>query len=118
MILTKTDTPDTVYLRNYLGYAVVCSKETVTASGGAQRGIRIVSREKPEGWIVNSTRFHGPKIVICKLIAGDQWTLIIREYLPPSTMDHLPDLEEALNRLPGRDTFLVGVKSYIGLVCN
>ena len=77
-----------------------------------------MSREKPEGWIVNLTRFHGPKIVICKLIEGGQWTLIIRYYLPPSTMDHLPNLEEALNRLPGRGTFVGGVKSYIGLVCN
>ena len=57
--------------------------------------------ERPKGWIVDSTRFHGMNIVSCKVVARDQQMPLIEAYLPPSTLDHLPDSEEALNRFMG-----------------
>ena len=59
-------------------------------------------QEKLEGWIVESTRFHGQNVVSCKLVAGNQQTPLIGEYLPPSTLDKLTYLEEALNRFLGK----------------
>ena len=47
-------------------------------------------------------------MVICEVVAGDQKTTFIGAYLPPSTLDHLPDLEEDLNCFPGRDTIVLG----------
>ena len=46
--------------------------------------------------------------MICEVISGNQLTPIIGEYLPPSTLDHLPDLEEALNRFLGRYPVVLG----------
>ena len=62
----------------------------------------MVLREWPEGWSVKSTRFHGPDMVSCEIVSGGQRTPLIGVYLPPSTLDHITDLEEALKRLPGR----------------
>ena len=74
MLLTETNIPDAVFYCNRLGYYVVLSKATVTASGGAQggRGGGIVSQENPEVWIFESTRFHGLNMVICERVAGNQ----------------------------------------------
>ena len=66
--------------------------------------VRLVIRERPEGWDIDSTRLHGPNVVSCEIVTGIQWTPFIRDYLPPSNMDRLPDLEEALNVFLGRDT--------------
>ena len=68
----------------------------------------MVSREKPEGWIIESMRLNRPNVVSFKLVAGDQRTQLIGAYLPPSTLDLLPDLEEALNLLPGREPIILG----------
>ena len=59
-------------------------------------------------WIVESMRFHGPNVMICKLVASNQRTLLTREYLPPSTLDHLPKFMEALDRFLGRDPVILG----------
>ena len=46
-------------------------------------------------------------------------TLIIGEYLPPSYLDHLPDLEEALNRFPSKYPVVLGDQNkYIGRIRN
>ena len=66
-----------------------------------------MSWENTEGWIAESMRFHGPNVVSCKIIYGYQQTLIIGAYLPPSTLDHLVDLEEALDRFPDRDPIVL-----------
>ena len=47
-------------------------------------------------------------MVSCEIVSGDQITPLIWVYLPSSTMCHLPDLEEALNRFPRRDTVVLG----------
>ena len=69
MILTETMFLDVVFFHNHLRYEIVCSKATVNANGGAQRGVGIVPRETPEDWIVDSMRFHGPNMVFCDILS-------------------------------------------------
>ena len=57
-----------------------------------------MTRERPVGWGIDSTRYHGPNVVICELITGLTYTPLIGAYLPLSTLEHLPNLEEALRR--------------------
>ena len=61
-----------------------------SSAGGAQGGIRIMERERPVGWWVEST--------CCEIVTGTTWTLPVGAYLPPLTLEHLTDLEEALQR--------------------
>ena len=49
----------------------------------------------PQGCSVEATQFHGTNVVSCEVIPGKR-TLLIGAYLPPSTLDHLTDLAEAL----------------------
>ena len=46
-------------------------------------------------------RYHGPNMVSCELVTGLICTPLVVVYLPPSTIDHLQDLEEALKRFKG-----------------
>ena len=55
-----------------------------------------------------STRFRGPNVVRCELVTGNQITPIIGAYLPPPTLYHMLDMEEALNCLLGRDHVVLG----------
>ena len=108
-----------VYCRNQLGYGVVWSKATFATDGESQGGFGILLQEIPKGCIVESTQLHRPNMVRCKLVAGDQQTTLIGEYLTPSTLDHLPDLEEALNRVPCKDPVVLGdLNTYIGHLRN
>ena len=86
MILTETKIPDAVHFRNRLGYDVVCYKAAVTTCRGAQMRVEIVSRKRTEGWIVESTRFHGPNMLSCKLVVSDQQTPLIGSYLTQPTL--------------------------------
>ena len=64
-------------------------------------------------------RLHGPNLVSCKIVTGNQKTLLIGSYLAPSTLDHIPDLEEALNRFWGRDPIVMEyLNTYIGGLKN
>ena len=76
--------------------------------GGGRWGVGMVSRERPEGWISELARFQGPNMVSCNIFSGNQRTPIVGIYLPPSTLDHLPDLEEALNCFPVRYPVVLG----------
>ena len=58
--------------------------------------------------IVESPRFHRPNLVSCEIVAGDQLIPLIKAYLPPSTLDLLPYLEEVLNKFLGRDSVILG----------
>ena len=51
--------------------------------------------------------FHGPNLVSCKIISGGQHTLLIGAYLPLSNIDHLLNLEEAVNRFQWRDSISI-----------
>ena len=65
-------------------------------------------RERPEEWDIDPMRFHGPNMVSCEIVTGIQWITLIRAYLLPANMDHLPDLEEALNEFLGIDPIFMG----------
>ena len=45
--------------------------------------------------------FHKPNMVSSEVVSGGQHTPLIRAY------DHIPELEEALNRLPGKDYIIL-----------
>ena len=89
--------PYEVYCHNCLMYNIVCYQVLVTTDGGYQGGMALIMRERPEGCIIKSKRFHGPDVVSCKIVSGSQRTLLIGVHLLPYTIDHLPDLEEAIN---------------------
>ena len=52
-------------------------------------------------------RFRGTDVVIYKAILERKQTTIMGTYLLPSTLDHLPYLEEALTRFRDQDTMLI-----------
>ena len=119
MILTETKIPESVYYRNCQGCNFVCSKATVTVYGGAQGGDGIILRDKPEGCIVESTRVHRLNVMSCEITSGNQKTPLIGAYLPPSTLDHLSDLEEVLNCFQIREPFILGdLNADIGCLRN
>ena len=59
-----------------------------TAVGGAQGGFFLVVKYLPQGWSVDSMRFHRPNMVSCEVVTGGKWSLIIGAYLLPSTLEH------------------------------
>ena len=69
-----------------------------TSAGGAQGGVILMTRERSVWWDIESMRYHGPNMVSCKLINRLTRTPLVGAYLPLSTLDHLPDLEEYLKR--------------------
>ena len=46
--------------------------------------------------------------MICEVVSGRKCTLLIGAYLPPSTLVHLPGLEEALTRFRYQDHIVLG----------
>ena len=60
----------------------------------------------PVRWGIESTRYHGPNLISCKIVTGITWNPLIGAYLPLSTLENLPDLEEALQRF--RDPIILG----------
>ena len=65
-------------------------------------------RELLEVCNVKPMRFHGTDVVRCEIVSDAHRNLLIRVYHPPYTLDNLPDLEEALNRLQGREPIIMG----------
>ena len=55
-----------------------------------------------------SVRFSGSNVVSYKILTSRQRNPIIRAYLPPSTLDQLPDIWESLYQLPGREFIVIG----------
>ena len=41
----------------------MCLKEIPSSNRGAQGGVGLVTKERPNGWGIESTRFHGPNMV-------------------------------------------------------
>ena len=78
MLLTETKIPNVVYCQNLLRYNIVCSQEVGTAAGGEQGWVGLILRERPEGWIFESTCFHWPNVVICEIVSGKQQTPLIK----------------------------------------
>ena len=81
--------------------------------------VLMVVRDQPQGCSLDSTHFHGPKVVSSEVITDWKLTLIIGAYLPPYTLEHLPDLEEALTRFWYQDTiFMEDLNAKIGQAQN
>ena len=96
MLLTKTKIQSETYSHNRLVYDVNCLTVRLSSSRGSQGGVELVMRERPVGWGIESMHYHGTNVVSCKIVTGLTRTLIVGAYLPPSTLEQLPELEEAL----------------------
>ena len=68
----------------------------------------MVTGERPDSWRIESTRFHGPNLVSCKIVTWPTRTPLVGAYLPLSMMEHLLDIEEALQLFKGWDTIVLG----------
>ena len=62
--MTETKITDQAYCQKRMGYDVPCSKAITTADGNAQGGLGMVVRDRPQGWSIESTRFHWENVVI------------------------------------------------------
>ena len=100
--LTETKITYQDYCRNRMGYNAVLTQAIITVAGDAQGGGVLVIRDQPQGWIIESTHFHGTKVVSIEVVT-DKRTPLIGRYLPPSTLFHLTDLEEAFTRFCDQD---------------
>ena len=98
MILTETKIQTKAYNHNQLGYNVTCLVARISSAGGAQGSVGLVTREQPDEWGIESTRFHGLNVVSCNIVTRHTRTLLISAYLPPSTLENLLDFMEALQR--------------------
>ena len=108
MVLTKTKISTIFYCQNRLCYYIVCSVSRSSSASISQGGMFLVSRDRQTGWILELTRFHRPNVVSCEDIRGTSRTPIIGVYLPPTTLDHLPNLEESLESFQFQDPILKG----------
>ena len=68
----------------------------------------LVIQDRPQGCSIDSNHFHRTDVVNCKLIAGGKRTPLIRVSFPPSTLEHLPYLEESLTNFRDQDTIVLG----------
>ena len=85
---------------------MTCLTARPSRAGGDLGGDREVMRERPFGWMIEYMRYHGPNMVSCKIVVRLTWTPLVGAYLPPLTLEHLPDLEEALQHF--RDPIFPG----------
>ena len=107
MVLTDTKVTNQAYSYNRLPYNMVCLPETKADDGLAQGGARLVARNRPKGRSVKSTWFHGPNVVSCKIFGDSKGTPLIGTYLPPSTLENLLDLEEAMTWFEYQDPIVL-----------
>ena len=106
MVLKETKVTDQSYFHYILGYDVVCLTAIATDACGAQGGVGLVVWYQPKEWSVKSTHFHGPNRVSCNIVAGGKRTPLLGAYLSPSTLEHLPDLEEDLTQFQEQDPIM------------
>ena len=83
MVLTETKVQSEDYLHNCLGCDVACSMAHPSSARGSQGGVGMVTRERPVGWDINSTRYHGPNVVSYKIVTGLTLNPLVGLYLPP-----------------------------------
>lgn len=102
-ILTETKISNEIYTKQCLGYDIACS----TADGNSG-GVALISKTNPRGWHLESTQFHGPNVLSTIYVTGKKRIPIIGAYLPPTTLDHLTDLDMALDRFPDADPMILG----------
>ena len=86
MLLAETNISTTEYCRNRLGYKVTCSTAQPSSSGGDQGSVKLVTRERPVWWGIESTRYHRPNVVSCEIVTVITRTPLVGAYLPPSVL--------------------------------
>ena len=108
MILTATKVSDQYYCCNILGYEMVCLPMSTTVDGGAHRVVCLVIQERHQGWSLEATRFHRLNMVSCEVVTNKKRSSVIGVNHSPSTLEHVPDLEEDLNHFWYKDTMFLG----------
>ena len=108
MVVTKTKISMAEYFRNRLGCNIFCLTDRPASAGGAQGGMVLVLRDRLTGWVLELIFFHGPNLGICEVSRGTSRTPIIGAYVPLTTLTHLPDLEESLERFRVKYPILLG----------
>ena len=66
----------------------------------------MIVQDQSQVWSIDLTRFHGPNVAICEVVTSKR-TQLIGAYLPPSTLEHLPDLAEALTHFRDQDPIVL-----------
>ena len=61
------------------------------ADGNVHGGLYMIICNRPQGWSIEETRFHGPNVMGCKVV-NIKRTPLIGSYFPPSTMEYLPEI--------------------------
>ena len=98
MPLTDAKIQSDAYSHNRIGYNMTCLTACPSRSRGAQGDNRLLTREIPVRWGIDSTQYHIPNVVSYEIVDGITWTPLVGAYLPTSTLEHLSYLEEALHR--------------------
>ena len=107
IIFTETKINDQDYCLNIMVYYVMCLQDITMAAGNVQGGVGLVVRDQPQGWSIESTHFQGMNVVIYEVFTV-KFILLIGSYLPPSTLEHLPELEEALTLFCYQEPIVLG----------
>ena len=108
MILAETKIQTEAYFHNRLGYNVTCLKAHPSSDRVSQGGVGLVTMEQPNRWGGEYTRFHRPNVVSCEIVTGPTQTPLVGAYLPPLTLEHLPEVKEELQRFKGRYIIVLG----------
>ena len=107
MILTETNINKHSYFCNRMGYDVVFSQAIITVDGDAQGVLGMIVQYQHQGCNIESTCFHGPNVVRCKVVTGKHAPLIGSYPPPPSTLEHLTELVEALTHFWDQETIVL-----------
>ena len=83
MLLTEMNIHTEAYTHNRLGYELMCSKAHPFSAGGYQCGVGPVTRERLDGWGIESIRLHRPNMVSSKIVTGPTQNPLVGAYLPP-----------------------------------
>ena len=90
---------------------MVCFPAITTAAGSAYVGVVLVVRDQPQCWRLELTS--------CEVVTNIKWTPIIDAYFPTSTLEHLPYLEDSLERFQDQYPIVLGyLKADIGQYHN
>lgn len=108
MFISEKKVAGNIHTKNGLGCNVSLLVAVATAGGDAKWGAGVIVRDGPKGWHLESSCFHGPSVVSFEVATGNKRTPVIGAHLPPLTLDHLGDLEEAFNRFLGKDVVPLG----------
>ena len=104
-ILTELRIPatDPIHTRHCEGYDIWATYSVVQNQGG----IALATRAASKHWHIESPLRHGPNVLSCLLVTGSTSIPLVGAYLPPSHLDDLPHLENALNRFRHRTNYLL-----------